>query len=107
MKQGLDQPRDVTIWCGPAGSKLIHSDLLVPGDVLEIPSNATSSSLSAASAGKSSSGKGSEGKGSSGKAVGWKVPADAVLVSGACIVNESSLSGMLSATGQSTDYSRV
>ena len=101
MKQGLDPPRDVTIWCGPVGSKLIYSDLLVPGDVLEIPSSAsaTSSSLSAASAGKNSAGKGSEGKGSSGKAVGWKVPADAVLVSGACIVNESSLSGMLSATG--------
>lgn len=85
MKQSLDPPGSVTIWCGPSGEKVIDSDYLVPGDVLEIPPTVSSSTSSSSGSGKDKPGK----------AVGWKVPADAVLLSGACIVNESSLSGTL------------
>ena len=109
MKEGLDKPSIVNTWCGPAGTKKISSDLLVPGDVLDIPTNANATSLSEDSTGNGSASKSSAGAGkdASGKVVGWKVPADVVLVSGACIVNESSLSGTLSATVQLTDYSKV
>lgn len=88
MKHALDPPSRVEIWCGPQGDRSMDSDRLVPGDVLEIPPSVSS---------PSSSGSGQPG-GSKNKetaTAGWKVPADAVLVSGACIVNESSLSGAL------------
>ena len=67
----------------------IDSDLLVPGDVLELESAAFTSTTTP-SDGASGSGQSDE---NAAGGSGWKIPCDAVLVSGTCIVNESILTG--------------
>ena len=92
LKRKLEPVTRVRILVG-GRVKEIDSDLLVPGDVLEIQSAALASSTSTTPSDEArGSGHGVENA-SGGSGSGWKIPCDAVLVSGTCIVNESILTG--------------
>lgn len=72
----------------------LDSDLLVPGDVLELESTScAASSVTQIHMERDKEKYDEESESAGGRSSGWKIPCDAVLISGSCIVNESILTG--------------